>query len=60
MSRKKRRESGAPMPAASAGLLRFFEEETKGIQLRPEIIIIFAVGLIVLCVLAQVYSFAGV
>lgn len=60
MSRKKRRESGAPMPAASAGLLRFFEEETKGIQLRPEIIIIFAVGLIVLCVLAQVSSFAGV
>lgn len=60
MSRKKRRESGAPMPAASAGLLRFFEEETKGIQLRPEIIVIFAVGLIVLCVLAQVYSFGGV
>ena len=48
------------MPAASAGLLRFFEEETKGIQIRPEIIVIFAVGLIVLCILAQVYSFAGV
>ncbi|UCD97321.1 MAG: preprotein translocase subunit Sec61beta [Candidatus Bathyarchaeota archaeon] len=47
------------MPAASAGLLRFFEEETKGIQLRPEIIVIFSVGLIVLCVLAQVYFFAG-
>jgi preprotein translocase subunit Sec61beta len=60
MSRKKRRESGAPMPAASAGLLRFFEEETKGIQMRPEIIVIFAVGLIVLCVLAQVYFFTGV
>ena len=60
MSRKKRRESGAPMPAASAGLLRFFEEETKGIQLRPEIIVIFSVGLIVLCVLAQVYFFTGV
>ncbi|MEE8632304.1 MAG: preprotein translocase subunit Sec61beta [Candidatus Bathyarchaeia archaeon] len=60
MSRKKRRESGAPMPAASAGLLRFFEEETKGIQLRPEIIVIFAVGLIVLCVLAQVSFFPGV
>ena len=55
MSRKKKRESGAPMPAASAGLLRFFEEETKGVQIKPELIVVFAVALIVLCVLAQVY-----
>jgi preprotein translocase subunit Sec61beta len=55
MSRKKKRESGAPMPAASAGLLRFFEEETKGIQIRPELIVILSVGLIVVCVLAQVF-----
>lgn len=57
--RKKRRESGAPMPAASAGLLRFFEEETKGIQIKPELIIVLAVALIVLCVLAQVYYPGG-
>ncbi len=59
MSRKKKRESGAPMPAASAGLLRFFEEETKGIQIRPELIIVFSIGLIVLCLLAQVYYLGG-
>lgn len=55
MSRKKKRESGAPMPAASAGLLRFFEEETKGIQIRPELIVILSAVLIVVCVLAQVF-----
>jgi len=29
--REKRRRDEAPMPAASAGLLRFFEEDTPGI-----------------------------
>jgi len=53
LSRKKKRESGAPMPAASAGLLRFFEEETKGVQIKPELIIVFAIALIVICLLAQ-------
>jgi preprotein translocase subunit Sec61beta len=47
------------MPAASAGLLRFFEEETKGIQIKPELIIVLAVSLIVTCILAQVYYFGG-
>lgn len=55
MSRKKKRGSGAPMPAASAGLLRFFEEETKGIQIKPEFIVVLSVALIILCLLAQVY-----
>lgn len=59
MSRKKRRGSGTPMPAASAGLLRFFEEETKGIQIRPELITILSVALIVTCLLAQVYHLGG-
>lgn len=43
------------MPAASAGLLRFFEEETKGIQIKPELIVVLSVSLIVLCILAQLY-----
>ena len=57
MSRKKKREGGAPMPAASAGLLRFFEEETKGIQIRPELIVILSISLIIICILAQIYYF---
>jgi len=50
---KKRKDEGAPMPAASAGLLRFFEEETEGIKLRPEIVVVMTVALIVIAVLAQ-------
>jgi preprotein translocase subunit Sec61beta len=34
------------MPAASAGLLRFFEEDTPGIKVRPEVILVLAVALI--------------
>ncbi len=54
MSKKKKKES-APMPAASAGLLRFFEEETEGIKVRPEILVAASIGLIVLAVLAQIF-----
>jgi len=50
--REKRRRSEAPMPAASAGLLRFFEEETLGIKLRPEVVILMAAGLIAISLIA--------
>ncbi len=54
MSRKKR-ESTGPMPAASAGLLRFFEEETEGIKIRPEILMVLSVVLIVISALAKIF-----
>jgi len=54
MSRKKKKE-GSPMPAASAGLLRFFEEETEGVKVRPEILMMLAIALIIVCVLAQIF-----
>ncbi len=54
MSKKKKSES-APMPAASAGLLRFFEEETEGVKVKPEMLIVAAIALIVLCILAHVF-----
>jgi len=41
------------MPAASAGLLRFFEEETQGIKIRPEIVVVLAVALILAAVLGR-------
>jgi preprotein translocase subunit Sec61beta len=53
---KKKKEQKGPMPAASAGLLRFFEEETEGIKIRPELLMIFAVALVVVSVLAKVFS----
>jgi preprotein translocase subunit Sec61beta len=54
MSRKKKQDQG-PMPAASAGLLRFFEEETEGIKVRPELLMAMAVVLIVVSVLAKIF-----
>jgi preprotein translocase subunit Sec61beta len=54
MSRKKKEDRG-PMPAASAGLLRFFEEETEGIKMRPEILTIAAIALIVVSVVVKIF-----
>jgi len=54
MSRKKKQDQG-PMPAASAGLLRFFEEETEGIKIRPELLMGMSVALIVVSILAKIF-----
>ncbi len=54
MSRRKKKETG-PMPAASAGLLRFFEEETEGIKVRPELLVVISVTIIVISVLDKVF-----
>jgi preprotein translocase subunit Sec61beta len=43
MSSKK---NNAPMPASSAGLLTFFNEETEGVKIRPEIVLIGSIVLI--------------
>jgi preprotein translocase subunit Sec61beta len=55
MSKKKRKDKSSPMPAASAGLLRFFEEETEGIKVKPEILVALAVALIIVCAIANVF-----
>jgi len=41
------------MPAASAGLLRFFEEETQGIKVRPELVVALSVSLILAAIIAR-------
>jgi preprotein translocase subunit Sec61beta len=33
------KKKNAPLPASSAGLLRFFEDETRGVKVKPEIIL---------------------
>jgi len=53
--REKKRERKSPMPAQSAGLLRFFEEETRGIKVKPELAVILAVALVLICVLALIF-----
>jgi preprotein translocase subunit Sec61beta len=45
MSAKKK---NAPLPASSAGLLRFYEADTPGIKLRPEAVVGFTVTIIVI------------
>ncbi len=45
MSSKKK---GAPLPASSAGLLRFFEDETKGWKVNPKIVISIPISLIII------------
>jgi len=51
--RGKRREKRGPMPMQSAGLLRFFEEETQGIKVRPELVVVLSVALVIAAILAR-------
>ena len=53
--RRKKRKDGARMPAQGAGLLRFFEEDTRGVKVKPEVAVIIAIALIVGSLLATVF-----
>jgi len=44
------------MPAQSAGLLRFFEEETEGLKVKPELLMILVIAFIIVSILAQIYA----
>lgn len=56
MSRKKKKEDRAPMPAQSAGLLRFFEEETEGVKIKPELFMVVVVAFIIASILGYLHS----
>ncbi|MEM3382948.1 MAG: preprotein translocase subunit Sec61beta [Nitrososphaerales archaeon] len=51
----KKKERGAPMPASSAGLLRFFEDEVKGVKVRPEIVISLAIGMAIISIILRIF-----
>ena len=36
----------APLPASSGGILRFFEDETKGVKIDPKIVISIPISLV--------------
>ncbi len=40
------------MPAASAGLLRFFEEDTPGVKLSPQLVVITGIFLVTFALMA--------
>jgi len=39
-------DKAAPLPASSGGLMRFFEDETKGFKLDPRIVVSIPISLI--------------
>ena len=53
--RSRKRSKGGQMPATGAGLLRFFEDETPGIRIKPEVVIILAAALIIVSILTGVF-----
>lgn len=56
MSRKKKREGEASLPASSAGLFQFFGEKTDSIiKIRPELVIILTAVLTVSVVLVHIF-----
>ena len=40
------KKKNSPLPASSAGLLRFFEDETRGFKIDPKIIITIPISLV--------------
>ncbi|WXG43107.1 MAG: preprotein translocase subunit Sec61beta [Promethearchaeati archaeon SRVP18_Atabeyarchaeia-1] len=53
MSKRARRREEGVMPATGAGLMRFFQDEMKGVKFSPVVVTMMSVGLIVLVVLAH-------
>jgi preprotein translocase subunit Sec61beta len=54
LNMSKKAKKNAPLPASSAGLLRFFEDETKGIKVKPEIILGIAGALIAISIAIKI------
>jgi len=52
-SRKKQRAE--VLPASSAGLLRFFEDETHGVKIRPEHVIAIGSGIAIISILLRIF-----
>jgi len=48
-------KKSAPLPASSAGLLRFFEDETKGFKVDPKIVVTIPSSLIVVSWLMDIF-----
>ncbi len=51
-----KKKKGAPLPASSAGLLRFFEDDTKGFMVDPRIVVLIPVSLITVSWLVNILT----
>ncbi|MCD6248466.1 MAG: preprotein translocase subunit Sec61beta [Hadesarchaea archaeon] len=53
---RRRRGREGELPPASAGLIRYFSEETHGPKVSPKAIMIFAVMIIIFEILLRIYN----
>ena len=53
--RQKRRSREGPMPFAGAGLIRFFQEESRGIKVGPKTTMIVSAVLIIVVLMALIF-----
>ena len=58
--KKKQRDRDAPMPAAGAGLIRFFQDESEGIKVGPIAVLITTVLIITFVLIAHVFLEGGI
>ena len=52
---KRKKQQNTGMPQSSAGLMRFFQDETNGVKIPPEFVVGAAVLLIVTVIAARVF-----
>ncbi|MES0324469.1 MAG: preprotein translocase subunit Sec61beta [Candidatus Bathyarchaeia archaeon] len=52
---KKKKQQNTSMPQSSAGLMRFFQDETNGVKIPPEFALGAAVVLIVAVIAARMF-----
>jgi preprotein translocase subunit Sec61beta len=48
-------KKSAPLPASSGGLMRFFEDETKGWKIDPKIVVSVPITLIIVSWLIDIF-----
>lgn len=53
------KKKNAPLPASSAGLLRFFEDETRGVKVKPELVLAVAGAMIGISIFIRIFLPAG-
>ena len=49
------KKKAAPLPASSGGLMRFFEDETKGWKIDPKIVVLVPISLIIVSWLIDIF-----
>ena len=53
---KSKKSGNAPMPAAGAGLIRFFQDETEGVMVGPTTVLIITAALIIAVMVMHMFQ----